>query len=147
MKEKDKLLTSKEVCQILKIHRVTLHRLLKSGRIPGFKVGHEWRFRYGEVDKYLEGKIVLEPRYFYTTVLKKYRAAPDKYKITEDKTGGWLGLTEEYRAICPATESFPKIRFTYATAKGGVKLLRLMPNSFNALSPIEVRHWLKFELK
>lgn len=149
MKEKEKLLTPKEVCQILKISRRTLYRLIKSRRIPGFKVGHEWRFRYGEVDKYLEGKIVLDARYFYATVLGKYQTSPDKYEIAEDKDkkSGWLKLTEAYRAVCSVKEYFPEIRFTYHEWKAGVKLVRLMPNSFNALSLGEVKHWLKFEVK
>lgn len=154
MKEKDRLITVKEVCQILKISRRTLYRLISQGRLPGFKVGHEWRFRYGEVDKYLEGKITLRPRYFYTTVLEKYRQSPDKYEITDDKkstpqgqpVGGWLSLTEAYQAVYPGRESFPKLRFTYHTGKAGIKFIRVMPHSFNALPLAEIPHWLPFEM-
>lgn len=146
MKEKDRLMTVKEVCQILKVSRRTLYRLLDQGRIPGFKVGHEWRFRYGEVDKYLEGKITLRPRYFYTAVLEKYRQSFDKYEITEDKEGGWLELTEPYQAVCPPTESFSKIRFTFHTHRSGIKLISVMPDRFRALALPEVKHWLKFEM-
>jgi excisionase family DNA binding protein len=45
MASDSKPLTAKEVSEILRVHPVTLYRLLGEGRIPSFKIGGQWRFR------------------------------------------------------------------------------------------------------
>ena len=37
-------LTPKEAVKFLKIHKVTLYRLVKEGRIPAVKIGKQLRF-------------------------------------------------------------------------------------------------------
>jgi len=39
------VLTSKEVCAILQISRLTLYKMARAGKIPAFLFGAEWRFR------------------------------------------------------------------------------------------------------
>jgi excisionase family DNA binding protein len=36
--------TIKELSEHLKIHPTTIYRLLRKGRLPGFRVGANWRF-------------------------------------------------------------------------------------------------------
>lgn len=54
--EKDKFLTVKELCQYLKIPKPTLYMLLGKGRIPGAKVGKQWRFNKDSIDKWMAEK-------------------------------------------------------------------------------------------
>lgn len=148
MKEKDKLMTLQEVCNYLKISRFTVYRLIKQGRLPSFKVGGQWRFRRGEVDKYLLAKIQSQPRFFKPEVLEKYRAEPTKYEIRLDRDGGWLSMKESYLTIEPMArkEFFRFFRFTKVRFKTGEKALRVMPESFNQLPHREQIHWAKYEV-
>jgi excisionase family DNA binding protein len=41
----EKFLTVREVAQILNVQRRTVQRLMKSKKLPGLKVGKEWRVR------------------------------------------------------------------------------------------------------
>jgi excisionase family DNA binding protein len=49
----DTLMTVAEVTQYLRIHRVTLYRLLKANKIPGFRVGSDWRFSRQAIDRWM----------------------------------------------------------------------------------------------
>ena len=43
---KETVLTVKEAAEYLRIHPITLYRLLKKNRVSGvFKIGNQWRFR------------------------------------------------------------------------------------------------------
>lgn len=50
------LLTAREVQELLKVDRVTVYRMLKDGRLSGVKVGQQWRFDRGSVDRLLGGE-------------------------------------------------------------------------------------------
>ena len=50
---KTDIMTIKELAAYLKMAEKTLYRLAAGGEIPGFKVGGAWRFRKGEVDKWI----------------------------------------------------------------------------------------------
>jgi excisionase family DNA binding protein len=39
------VLTLKELSEMLHIHPDTLYKLIRKGKIPGFRIGNEWRFR------------------------------------------------------------------------------------------------------
>jgi excisionase family DNA binding protein len=45
-----KVLTTRELATYLHIHRTTIHRLLKKGELPGFKLGGDWRFNLEAID-------------------------------------------------------------------------------------------------
>ncbi len=51
---KDKLLTIQEVADYLRLNRFTVYRLAERGDLPGFKVTDQWRFKSGEVERWLE---------------------------------------------------------------------------------------------
>lgn len=54
MTESQKLLDLKEVSQILKINTEVLRRWLRSGRLPGVKVGSDWRVNPKDLQPFLD---------------------------------------------------------------------------------------------
>lgn len=49
----DKLLTTKQVQEYLKVDRITVYRMLNDGRVKGVKVGNHWRFTQAEISRLL----------------------------------------------------------------------------------------------
>jgi excisionase family DNA binding protein len=47
-----KVMTVREVSSYLHVHRTTIYRLLKSNRIPGFRMGSDWRFSVEAIDRW-----------------------------------------------------------------------------------------------
>jgi excisionase family DNA binding protein len=139
VKEKDKLMTPQEVCAYLKISRRTLYSLIKQGRLPTFKIGGQWRFKYGEVYEYLRGEALSQPKFYKPEVLEEYRAQPDKYEIREDATSGWLSMKKT--APEAAQHFYQFFRFTQVKLKTGETVLRVMPASISQLPDAEKRHW------
>ncbi len=41
----EEILTPREAAALLRIHRTTLYELARSGDLPAFRVGKDWRFR------------------------------------------------------------------------------------------------------
>lgn len=56
MGEKDELITIKEVADFLQIAEKTIYRMAAESKIPAFKVGGSWRFKRGEIEKWLESQ-------------------------------------------------------------------------------------------
>jgi excisionase family DNA binding protein len=52
--ELPELLDAKQVAAYLKLHEVTVINFARQGKLPGFKVGREWRFRADEIRDWLE---------------------------------------------------------------------------------------------
>ncbi|MDH7489424.1 MAG: PocR ligand-binding domain-containing protein [Anaerolineae bacterium] len=50
------LLTTRELQNLLKVDRITIYRMLEQGRLPGFKVGGQWRFSRREIEEWLEAQ-------------------------------------------------------------------------------------------
>ena len=50
----DKMLTTKEVMDILKVSRTTLYRLVTSGQIRAVKVGGSVRFKESELSRFID---------------------------------------------------------------------------------------------
>lgn len=50
----DQVLTLDELALYLKIPKSTLYKLVQEGRIPGQKLGKQWRFARRAVDQWLE---------------------------------------------------------------------------------------------
>jgi excisionase family DNA binding protein len=50
----DRVLTVREVAELLQLHPVTVYRLLKTTDFPGFKVGSNWRFSSEAVEKWIK---------------------------------------------------------------------------------------------
>ena len=50
------LLTCEEAAAYLRVHPRTVGRRLKEGKLPGVKVGRQWRLRRADLDAYLRGE-------------------------------------------------------------------------------------------
>ncbi len=48
----NKIMTLQEVAAYLRVHPSTVYRLLRKQGFPGFKVGSDWRFDQGTVDRW-----------------------------------------------------------------------------------------------
>ena len=49
----DDLLTARQLQDFLKVDRTTIYHMLQEGRLPGFKVGGQWRFSRADIDTWL----------------------------------------------------------------------------------------------
>jgi len=59
MAKKDReIMTAKEVADYLKLHRLTVHRYAREGKIPAFKIGTDWRFHKKYIEKWIREKLV-----------------------------------------------------------------------------------------
>jgi excisionase family DNA binding protein len=47
-----RVMTVSEVANLLRVHRTTIYRLLKNGKIPAFRVGSDWRFNRERIDQW-----------------------------------------------------------------------------------------------
>lgn len=47
------ILTVGEVAAFLHLHAMTIYRLAKEGKLPGFKVGGRWRFRRDTLEAWM----------------------------------------------------------------------------------------------
>jgi len=50
-----RLLKTSEVCEILRIDRMTLYRWIRSGKIKAIKIGWKWLIPEEEVEKIIRG--------------------------------------------------------------------------------------------
>jgi excisionase family DNA binding protein len=50
---KNELLTVAETCRYLKVTPRTLYRYIHARRLPGFKLGKEWRFVRSDLEQWL----------------------------------------------------------------------------------------------
>lgn len=48
------LMTVEEVAAYLRVNEKTVYRLLKSGKIPATRVGHQWRFDKSSIESWLQ---------------------------------------------------------------------------------------------
>ena len=53
----DEILTIDEVAAYLKASKRTVYRLAANGKLPAFKLGGTWRFRRGDLDKWIASRI------------------------------------------------------------------------------------------
>jgi excisionase family DNA binding protein len=49
---KSKLLTVDELSEHLRVHKTTIYRMLKEGKLPGFRVGTDWRFDVDVIERW-----------------------------------------------------------------------------------------------
>ena len=52
-KTESQLLNVEEVAQLLQLHIMTVYRLVKEGKLPGFKVGGRWRFHRSALEDWM----------------------------------------------------------------------------------------------
>jgi excisionase family DNA binding protein len=49
----DDILDADQVGKMLRVHSRTVIRLAKQAKLPGFKVGDQWRFRREAIEQYI----------------------------------------------------------------------------------------------
>ena len=52
------LLTVSEVANMMRVSKMTVYRLIKSGQLPALRVGKNFRIRADDVDTYLNDRAV-----------------------------------------------------------------------------------------
>lgn len=52
---KDELITPEEAARLLRVSTHTVYRALRKGKLPGGKVGNQWRIPVSELEKHLRG--------------------------------------------------------------------------------------------
>jgi len=55
----DEIMTVEQLAKYLKTGVTTIYKLAQEGKIPGTKVGNQWRFRKERIDEWLDqsGKV------------------------------------------------------------------------------------------
>ena len=59
--QRTQIMTLKEVAKYLGVHTMTVYRLLKEKKLPGFKVGGQWRTKKEVLDNFLLKEIDKNP--------------------------------------------------------------------------------------
>ena len=54
----DRIMTTKEIADYIRLNEKTVIRMAQNGKLPGSKVGKQWRFRLSDVDVYLQNEII-----------------------------------------------------------------------------------------
>ena len=49
------LLTTEEVIDYLRVNARTVYRLIRSGDLPAVRIGHQWRIRRKDLERWLDG--------------------------------------------------------------------------------------------
>jgi excisionase family DNA binding protein len=52
----DSVLTAKELAGLFKIQPSTIYRLVKKNKMPGFRMGRDWRFSLAAIEKWTKTK-------------------------------------------------------------------------------------------
>jgi len=47
-----RIMTVADLSEYLRVHPSTIYKLLRSGELPGFKVGSDWRFNTEIIDRW-----------------------------------------------------------------------------------------------
>jgi excisionase family DNA binding protein len=47
------IMTLEEVAKYLRVHKSTIYRMAREGRIPSSRVANQWRFRKARIDEWL----------------------------------------------------------------------------------------------
>jgi len=53
LKEAGRALIPKEIAYYLDVHEDTIYRLLRTGKLKGFKVGNQWRVWWDDLKQYM----------------------------------------------------------------------------------------------
>jgi excisionase family DNA binding protein len=54
MPNQEQVMTIQDVAEHLKVGTKTIYSLVQRGRLPGFKVGGQWRFRRSDIEQWVE---------------------------------------------------------------------------------------------
>lgn len=84
-------LTVEEVASYLKLAPVTVYRELVKRRLPGFKVGNQWRIRKDILDDWIEEKSGWQKR--FDRLWSEFQRQGRRRRVTEED------IAKEVRAV------------------------------------------------
>ncbi len=58
----NKYLTVSELSEYLQIHRTTIYRMLRQGKLPGFRIGSDWRFSLEAIEQWQRDQTKVDAR-------------------------------------------------------------------------------------
>jgi excisionase family DNA binding protein len=47
-----RILTVSELSEYLNVHKTTIYRALREGKLPGFRLGSDWRFHLDAIEQW-----------------------------------------------------------------------------------------------
>ncbi len=53
MERRPTIMTVQEVARYLRVHAITVYRMIRQGKLPAIRVGRGWRFKKDEIDIWL----------------------------------------------------------------------------------------------
>jgi excisionase family DNA binding protein len=53
----DKYLTVAQLSEYLNIHKATIYKMLREGRLPGFRIGSDWRFSLEAIKEWVRDQM------------------------------------------------------------------------------------------
>ena len=59
---KVRILTVSELSEYLRVDRTTIYRMLRDGKLPGFRVGSDWRFHVDAIEQWQRDQSVVRTR-------------------------------------------------------------------------------------
>lgn len=61
VKKATQIMTLREVAKYLGLHVMTVYKLTREGRVPGAKIGGQWRFKRDVLEEWLDGEMRKSP--------------------------------------------------------------------------------------
>jgi excisionase family DNA binding protein len=52
LKTRGRILTVSELAEYLHVTKTTIYRALREGKLPGFRVGSDWRFKVDAIEQW-----------------------------------------------------------------------------------------------
>ena len=74
--ENNDILTTQELSKYLKLNEKTVLKLAQSKKLPGFKIGNQWRFYLSTVDEYLQDNMFKTSSYNLGEILNSADVLP-----------------------------------------------------------------------
>jgi len=53
MADAHNILTVKDICDLLQVHRSTVYKLIRQDKIPRFRISTDWRFRKDLIERWM----------------------------------------------------------------------------------------------
>jgi len=61
-RKQEGLVTVAQVADYLRLNRFTVYRMVERGKLPGFRVTDQWRFKISEIERWLQKQRVGKKR-------------------------------------------------------------------------------------
>lgn len=78
---RDEILTLQDVADLLKVGLKTVYTFAQQGKLPGFKVGQQWRFRLADINNWIDNQKAAAKKPT-TTASKRKATKPTKRTST-----------------------------------------------------------------